>query len=498
MVSTRLSKKIFPLQKRLCTAVVVFFCAAMSIGAQTDSALPGPLAPAQTTPTPARIQKIVISGARVTKPSVMRLLLQIDTTMTCDSALFSGARLRLERTGLFTAVTVTSFLLDSQTVVSVYVREASYFGIDNAGLDLLTHKYGQEQFWWRLRGGIFHSNFRGMMERLSVSAYIWDDKYLGIGWTKPILATPYQFGISAGIRDFPYTISPYHRTSGSGRISVSRQLTPASTVSVGMSQIANQTHYRGIAVPDTSANRVTINLNRYRIDQSIHNYHEGFFLTGFSIDKRNAAFDPSSGWSIQSSLKTNAWYPDIAHPFIQADCDLRGYLPAFLSRHRFAAWIHATLRDRDAGELYGLSAGSENSIRGYPSDYFGLLHDARGVRLFANNKVCALLEYRWPIWQTPSIDMPVLSDFRSELKGFYYRFDAALIMDGGMLWNRIDEDPQRTAQYGLGLGGGVRIMIPTLGRSLCLDIVSGRVESSPWNSLAFYTPLIHAYIDLFF
>ena len=67
-----------------------------------------------------------------------------------------------------------------------------------------------------------------------------------------------------------------------------------------------------------------------------------------------------------------------------------------------------------------------------------------------------------------------------------------------MLWNRIDEDPQRTAQYGLGLGGGVRVMIPTLGRSLCLDIVSGRVETSPWNSLAFYTPIIHAYIDLFF
>jgi hemolysin activation/secretion protein len=89
-------------------------------------------------------------------------------------------------------------------------------------------------------------------------------------------------------------------------------------------------------------------------------------------------------------------------------------------------------------------------------------------------------------------------DYIDLLKDFYVRFDGAVFVDAGHIWNSAAH-PFVQAENGVGFGAGLRAMAPTLRRSLGLDIAWGAIPHSKHPYLDFLSqPTLQLYLDLYF
>ena len=117
-----------------------------------------------------------------------------------------------------------------------------------------------------------------------------------------------------------------------------------------------------------------------------------------------------------------------------------------------------------------------------------------------NNSLVVSTEYRFPIVTLPEIDVFSLfsiSDRFPELKGMYYQIDGALIADAGDLWGHFTQ-PSQIRQNGAGFGAGIKILIPTLRRSVCFDVVSPVTKDPSSGKTAIFSPECRLYLDAYY
>jgi outer membrane protein assembly factor BamA len=115
-----------------------------------------------------------------------------------------------------------------------------------------------------------------------------------------------------------------------------------------------------------------------------------------------------------------------------------------------------------------------------------------------NNYAIGSVEYRFPVWTMPCFDIWLLSDYSDMLKQFFVRFDGALFVDAARIWHDLPH-PLTQKQTGAGFGAGLRIMAPTLRRSVCVDVAWGGVpHSNPVHMDFFNVPAIYLYLDTYF
>jgi outer membrane protein assembly factor BamA len=217
------------------------------------------------------------------------------------------------------------------------------------------------------------------------------------------------------------------------------------------------------------------------------NLNEGLLSAGWQTDYRDNSFDPFCGWFIYNEFLTNRAYASDNMYYGQFSTDFRWYFPAFMENNRFACRFTAALRTNDGGQYRRMYAGGYGSVRGYPRDYLGLSDDM-------NNCITFSAEYRFPLYKTPAMNLPVISSMDASLKNIDFRLDGALIADAGHLWNEIGK-PLSRIQNGAGFGAGIKLLCPAVRRNICFDIVCPLTKDAVTGKATFYYPEFHLYID---
>jgi hypothetical protein len=118
-----------------------------------------------------------------------------------------------------------------------------------------------------------------------------------------------------------------------------------------------------------------------------------------------------------------------------------------------------------------------------------------------NNSLVLSTEYRFPILTIPELSllsMFSLTDLFPELKGLYYQIDGALIADAGHVWGNFTQ-PLRIRENGAGIGGGIKILAPTMRRSVCFDVVSPIMKDpKSGRTTLYYPPAYRLYLDAYY
>jgi len=445
---------------------------------KADSLPAAPTADSMPTP-PRKIVQINYCGNRTTSPRMLRMYLGIDTGMVFDSVMVAVGKKRLMDTYLFSKVQVLHLQKPDGIYVFVLVTEFFYL-MPTGGGDIIQGRYGNpKDVWYRLRLGISEQNFRGLFETFSAAVSVWDDKALSLSWSKPFAPSPYFLSVGAGVEEYPDLSFPRRRLVASGRITG------------GMRLLANSKTYLSIS---PSYNRIELvdstNLRDNEIiPGSTISYSELFTQWGWITDKRNRSFDPSAGWYIQTSLGTNVLHPGTDNPFLQWNGNLQLFHEGPFAVDKFACRLTTTLRSNDAGPYRSLYIGGTGSIRGWPSDYLGRSAIMNDCAVFSG-------EYRFPIWPTPTFDLPMLCDYAPSLRGFYLRADGAVIFDAGQIWRDLPH-PFETHENGEGFGIGLHVLAPTLLRSACMDVVwPFQTAQQPPHVHYSLTPGWHLYLDM--
>ncbi len=404
-------------------------------------------------------------------PCMLRSYLGVDTGMVYDSALVARGKKRLMDTYLFSKVEVLHLQKPDGIYLFVLVTELFYW-FPTGGGEIIEGRYGDpKQVWYKLALGVSLQNFRGLFETFSVGASVWDDKGLSMSWSKPLVSSPYYFSIGAAVEEYPDLAFPMRRLVSNGRITIGRRFFDNSKSYISVSPSCNR------ITPLDSAGAVT--------------YGEIFTQWGWATDKRNKSYDPSAGWYFHTSLGTNGLYSGTNPAFLQWSDDLRLYHPGFFSVDRFACRISTVFRTNDAGPYKSLYIGGDGSVRGWASAAFGRTAIMNDFAVWSG-------EYRFPIWPTPTFDLPLICDYAPSLKGFYLRADGAVILDAGQIWRDL-EHPFGTHENGEGAGIGIRIMAPTLLRSGCFDVVwPFQTAASPFKVRYSLMPGWHLYLDMYY
>ncbi len=453
----------------------------------------------QESPTvllPDKIVAININGNHVTKSFLIQMYIGIDTGMVYDSAKIAQGKHRLLNTNLFSKVDIVPLRKTDGIHVYIIVTEFFYLYPEGGG-DLFFQKYGNDQMWWRLRLGLTLQNFRGMLESFSTRVSIWEDKSIAMSWSKPLVPSPYYFGIGAGVHDFPEFNYSRRRTIVNGRILVGRNIFNNSKIAVSL--LPTFTQIDSMLVVDTAKSD---NDKVYIIDNSNKkNLKELYTTVGWYTDHKNRSFDPTSGWSLSVDALTNAIYAGSYNRYFQVNSDFRFYHCGFFKSDRFAYRSQLTLRANDAGSYRGLYIGGEGTIRGFGRDQFGMT-------AIMNDYAIITAEYRFPLFTTPAFDallsplceMQLLSDYSTLMREFYLRFDGALVADAGHIFNSITSPITGPRENAGGAGFGIRAMMPTLRRSICFDVVWGVPgTSNPLPASYFWKePAFHLYIDMYY
>jgi len=440
---------------------------------------------------PQKITKIFVNGNRVTRASIIKMYIGLDTGMTYDSVLAAAGKRRLLNTNLFSKVDIV--LIHKHDGVNVYIIVGEYFYlVPSAGGDYFGKKYGQNDLWYRLCLGLTDQNFRGNFETFSMRASVWEDKSLSLSWSKPLPPSPYFFGIGAGAHEYPDLNFPWRHLAVSGGVSAGRTLFDNSRVSLSL-------------VPSYSV--VTSESD----NDLIKKFKEVYANLGWSIDHKDRSFDPQYGWALCANVLTNAFYTDYT-AYSELDGDLRLYQKGFFHADRFAVRLQTALRTNDGGIFKGLYIGGQNTVRGFAQDQFGIPNSSTGFTVM-NDYAVASAEYRFPIWTMPSCDvwLPpeyfealknfykfILPDYIDLLKEFYLRFDGALFVDAGHIWHDVAH-PFVLPENGMGFGAGLRVMAPTLRRSVGFDVAWGAIPHSQRPRLVFCRePTYQLYLDMYF
>ena len=440
------------------------------------------------------IHAVIIRGNKRTQEFVIRGYLPFDTRSAYDSSMLSIAKRRLERTGLFSEVNLFAIQKAKGVDIHIIVAEMFFIPIDNAGLTYYSRRYGQDYGWLKFSFGLTDFNFGGRAESFAVWGSFWESKGLGVSWSKPLLPSPYSLSISASVNEGPDLLSARRLFFTAGSVSVGRKLFENSRVSLSITPI-----YSILDTVDAPSLQ--------------HKFYETFIGLGWSTDRRDHGFAPSRGWSFSCEAKSNYLLtadssndaiPLKTSKYAQFSLDARLYHRGIFENHVVGYWLKTTVRDADGGPFRILAAGSDGSLRGYRSGELG-------GRVRANDRITFALEYRYPIWTAPIIEFPWLDNLPNPLrtlaqdatKGFFYRFDGAMIADGALLWNAIEDIAHpftMDQEHGLGLGCGLRLLYPNLRRSFCIDIVYPvYIAGLPAATVSTASgPTVHWYIDMYF
>ncbi len=426
-----------------------------------------------------KIKSIEITGNKVTKEKILRLFLQsvdIDTGSDYDSSQIAYAKQKLLLTNLFSKAEFLPIVKEDGVHLHVVVREVFYIIPDDVAAGWIIGKHGDSSaLWFQFRFGATKYNFRGNMETFSIRTAFWDHRGLSLGWSKPILPSPYFLNLGGGVEQYPEILFPQNRFIVNGKISVSRRLSLHSRGTIGVTPM-----YTWVKALD--------GLN-------IDKFHEIFsYITG-QIDFRNDSYDPVSGWYALGSILQNAIYAVNTPKYGQFTMDFLYYQQAFFKGGRFAFHLQSVLRTNDAGPFKRFYLGSDQTVRGFPTSYLG-------AEDTMNNYAMLSAEYRFPIYKTPVIEIGPLSSRFSELKGLYYELDGALIADAGHVWHDVSRPLQRR-QNGGGIGVGLRVKAPTLRLSGNIDIVwpitKDLHSNGPYynKTVIYTTPRLHFFVSSF-
>ncbi|MBD3320068.1 MAG: BamA/TamA family outer membrane protein [Chitinivibrionales bacterium] len=473
------------------------------------------------------IKEIVIQGNKSTEEDIILQFLDLDTGAYFDSSMIRPARRRLEQTSLFARVII--FSIPSPETVTLYVMliEKPYFTISNIGGELLKRYGAKSKVLWQ-RGkvslGFTKLNFRGKMEAFTVNLTLLEWRSLGLSWHKPFIQTPYYLNLGAGIADNPSQNYSLREQSIHVHTSVGRRIDDGITIYSGF-----KPRYANTKVVGKDTQNVTYAESSYAVTTPTGDTSTGYafktyvdtiptgdkrfietkIFSGLQVDRRDRGFDPEKGWIYRVSFLTNPVYPPgkvnrkysgyrdsaklghdslvaafrnagytfdksrelelLTQQYFQIYSQFQLYHRGFFAKDRFAYRLKLLLRDRDGGILNRVGAGGESSIRGYGS---GAVDNGQQ----ANNMAAYSMEYRFPIFTTPTFDVfSDIFDFSKigyDLSNFYYRLDACLFFDAGYVWNKWSSpvSPSDDHQYGYSWGLGLRIMMPTMARSIAFDI----------------------------
>jgi hypothetical protein len=115
-----------------------------------------------------------------------------------------------------------------------------------------------------------------------------------------------------------------------------------------------------------------------------------------------------------------------------------------------------------------------------------------------NNSLVLSTEYRFPILTVPEISLlSLFSNLFPEIKGLYYQIDGALIADAGHVWDHFTL-PLHVRQNGAGIGVGIKILAPTMRRSICFDVVSPITKDLVSGKTTIYLPEYRLYLDAYY
>ena len=450
------------------------------------------------TEQPRVIKQIHIHGNSRTRIEIVKLYFNIDTGMVYDSLQLRKGKQELESTGLFSKVDVFPFVKKEGVHVYIILAEKPYLLPGLSG-EIYNYKYGFHDPWWRLRVSLDHTNFRGKMEVLKTNFSIWDWKDVGISWQKPLLPSPYYFGIGSNIDNYPDEIEYTDHTSISGKLTAGRKVSSNSKTAISVIpsfkreiRHLQDTTFSSLKTPDVSGEILSIDtLINTRIDTL--KAYEAFGAIGWVSDFRNSTYDPVKGWYFYTDIRTNYLHSGKYSPFIQFTSDFRIHHPGIFANNKVVYRVATVFRNTDGGPLHRIQQGGEGSIRGYPRRRFGLYSPV-------NNSIIFSTEYRFPIYEFPPIKVPILSNYSGYFASVYYRIDGALIMDYGRLSKDFSELFQTNSSHiesGTGIGFGLRLMFPTFERSICADFVWG--DDPNTSKIDFKWPgMPHLYLDLYF
>ncbi|HEX3019051.1 MAG TPA: BamA/TamA family outer membrane protein [Chitinispirillaceae bacterium] len=433
-----------------------------------------------------RISKINIYGNKKTKTRAIILLMGLDTGAVFDSVKLRESEKELEETNLFSKVDVFTLKRQEGIEVFVIVEEKYYISPSGGGM-YYQYKHNKNDLWLRLELGLANNNFRGMMENLYTSISVWDWRSLSLSWSKPLLTSDFFFTISSGLDYFPDEVRTVDHFVFSNRFRFGRKIKNRTKVSVGLNPTFRRDTYtiENIILNGTVTDTVT---TKKRLETN-----ELFSSIFWISDYRRPFFDPQSGWLGYAEIKSNHLHPDQFDPFIQLTTSFSYYHTGILPTHKLVSRFQSVLRNNDGGPFHSVELGGNGSLRGYSSRVIGL-----GIK--GNNSLSVSAEYRFPIFYMPAINLPVLSKYNKFFASITQRIDGALIFDYGRVSEStrgllgISNGPVET---GIGIGIGIRSMILNLERSLALDIIWGKDNST--KILKFKkVPVLHTYIDLYF
>jgi len=419
-----------------------------------------------------KIIKIYFNGNRVSHENILKMYLGIDTGMIYDSALVASGKHRLMSTNLFSKVDVLPLQKYNGIVLYVVVSELFYLLPDGGG-DYVDRKYGENVLWYNLGLGLTIKNFGGDFETVAIRASGWENRSVGISWNKPIFPSPYIIAFSANVREYPDFNFPWQRFYANGRIAVGRRILGKSILDNDKSNISVSLAPTFSTITDTGSST------------PFASNKELYAMAGIYIDDKATEFDTKKGWSLFVNLLSNAMYAGIYNRYGQLNMEVCSFQPGFLDQNVFACKAQLVCRTNDGGPYKALYIGGNGSVRGFTSDEIGLSNIMNDYVLFSG-------EYRFPMWTMPAFDAWVLSAYSDQFRNVTMRFDGALIADAGHIWHDV-QYPFINRENAVGIGAGLRVMLPALQRSGCIDFVWGGYQdhtSSPKFHF-FSSPLMH-------
>ncbi|MGA2506881.1 MAG: BamA/TamA family outer membrane protein [Chitinispirillaceae bacterium] len=430
-----------------------------------------------------RVAHLYYNGNHVTKVHIIQMISGLDTGMIYDSLMIKRAKQRLEATGLFLKIAILSLRKNNAMDLYIVVKEPYYFGINDLDFTPFTSRHGQSGKWYCPFIGLENSNVGGSMETVRLSLRFWEWRTAALSWSKPLLPSRYFIGCGALVDARPDNALPLDRLEYLGSVTAGRRLFERSKVYCSV-------------IPDYQR---TISWTATEKDTT--NYYQAFGVLGWFTDRRSSGYDPSSGWSFFFDTRSNFIYHEITTPrYVQFTSDIKAYYPGLFDGHKAAFRFNIVARTNDAGIQNRLVLGGIGSVRGYANSGIDLRSTCNSSFFFSS-------EYRFPIYQFPSIS-PVLpggvskvfARFVGDLTDLIPRIDGALILDYG----RIARDMNRLLAFngpeymsGADFGFGIRVMEPTMRRTVCLDIVWP--ENPLLRKTCFYpAPSWCLYLDLSF
>ncbi|MCL2220435.1 MAG: BamA/TamA family outer membrane protein [Chitinispirillia bacterium] len=424
------------------------------------------------------ISGIEIYGNVTTRPEVIRHFITFDKGEPLDTSKLRETRENFLATRLYDKVDIFPHMREDGAHVFIVLKESVRLNLGYGGV-YSTRKHGQKVLWYSFHFDVGLDNFRGRLEEFWFGAGAWDRRSLDLSWYKPFLATPYYISVAAGTSAYPDHILPLDYLDVYARLTAGMKFGEHSRLALSAIPV-----YRNRDIIEAALDSsVTIPLS-FKSD-----IFEAFAALAYSIDIRDARFDPRRGWYYAAQLRTNRLYNDVNIPYFQLSNEFRSYWSPG-GGDMASLRLMLTLRDRDAGSYHRLTYGGAGEIRGYSDD-------ALGWQFVANSSLLASLKYHKLLYKTPQMPFPIVGMLFSGVNRITFKFDATFIAD----YARLARGPagiltfDDTWQDGVGIGIGTRIIVPEIRQSACIDLVFGRIDDADGSR---WEPALHLYLDLFF